>query len=293
MQGALPQTPRVAIRRPGRALSPKTLRRLLIYITIVAVGIIFVLPLLWMVATAFKSSGEWYTLNLIPHRPTLDNFMQLLGYKDAPIVRWFFNSALVATVYAFLNVAISAPAAYAYARLDFKGRDVIFGIMIATLLVPGVVFLIPNYLITFKLGLVNTYGAVIIPGLGGVFGVFFLRQFFLGLPTEIEEAMLMDGANRLRILWSMVIPLSRGALATLFVLGFLANWNDFLWPTITLTTTDILTLPVGIASFAGEYNSFPGVVMAGGIIATIPVLVVFTALQRFIVQSVASAAIKG
>jgi multiple sugar transport system permease protein len=294
MQESIPRTGAAIARRKAGSLSAaQTLRRALLYLVIVVVAILFVAPLAWMVTTAFKPTAEWYLPNLIPYAPTLANFRQLFGAPDAPLPRWFFNSVFVAMAEGLLTLGVCVPAAYAYARMDFKGRNVIFATIVGTLLLPGIISLVPNFLIVNQLGMLNTYWAVLLPGLGSAFGVFFLRQFFLGLPTEMEEAMLIDGANRLRIMWSMVLPLSKGALATLFVISFLASWNDYLWPLIVLTSPSILTLPVGIASFQSEYAQYPGLVMAGSLIATVPCLIIFVALQRFIVQSVASAGIKG
>jgi multiple sugar transport system permease protein len=274
-------------------IAPRTLQKRVLFVIACAVALVVIVPMLWMVSTAFKSSGEWYSPNIIPKHPTWANFQQLFNAPDAPILRWFGNSVFVAATEGFLTLLVCAPAAYAYARLDFRGRNVLFAILVGTLLVPGFIFLVPNFLIMAQLNWLNTYLAVLIPGLGSAFGVFFLRQFFLGLPTEMEEAMLIDGSTRLRILWSLVLPLSKGALATLFVLSVLASWNDYLWPLIVLTSSSILTLPVGLASFQSEYASFPGQVMAGALIASLPVLILYTVLQRFIVQSVASAGIKG
>jgi len=294
MEGTVRQSRTVvSARATSRALTPRALKQIVIYALVALVAIIIVAPLAWMVSTAFKPSAEWYSVNIIPYHPTMDNFRQLFTYPDAPVLRWFVNSVIVATIEGALVLGVCAPAAYAYARLEFKGRKVLFSMIVSTLLVPFVIFLVPDFLIIAQMGLLNSYGAVLIPGLGSAFGVFFLRQFFLGLPTEMEEAMLMDGANRFRILRSLVIPLSKGALATLFVLSLLTSWNDYLWPLLVLTSPDIQTLPVGIASFQSEYANYPGTVMAGGLIATIPVLIVFTVLQKFIVQSVASAGLKG
>jgi multiple sugar transport system permease protein len=291
MQGTIEQG--TAVVRPRTAHRVFTFKRVIHYAVVVAIALIIIAPLAWMVSTAFKPTREWYSPNLIPYQPTLADFRQLFSYPDAPVFRWFLNSVFVATVEGALTLLVCAPAAYAYARMEFRGRNILFGMLVGTLLIPGFVFLVPNFLIISQFGMQNTYWAVLLPGLGSAFGVFFLRQFFLGLPTEMEEAMLIDGASRWRILWSMVVPLSKGALATLFVLSLLASWNDYLWPLIVLTSPTILTLPVGIASFQSEYNSFPGIIMAGALIATIPVLAIFTALQRFIVQSVASAGLKG
>lgn len=282
--------------RPGRAqtlLTPRNVARIALFTVALLVAVLVILPMLWMVSTAFKPSGEWFQPNVIPHNPTLKNFNDLFNAPDAPIMRWLGNSVFVAATEGLLSLLVCAPAAYAYARMEFRGRNVLFSLMIGTLLVPGFVLLTPNFLLINQFGMLNTYWAVLIPGLGSAFGVFFLRQFFLGFSAEMEEAMLIDGANRLRILWSLILPLSKGAMATLFVIAVLASWNDYLWPLIVLTNPSILTLPVGLASFQSEYHSYPGQVMAGAVIASLPVLVLYTALQRFIVQSVASAGVKG
>jgi len=284
----------VAERPRRRIVTRRVCVQAFYYAVAILLAVIVVIPLAWMVAGSLKDLNEAYALRLIPQHPTLDNYRTLFGVRDAPILRWFLNTVLVGGGGAVLLIAVVLPAAYAYARMDFWGRDVMFALLISTFLIPGIIFLVPNFLIVVKLGLLDTYWAVILPPLGGTFGVFFFRQFFLSLPAELEEAMLLDGANRFRILWSLVIPLSKGAMATIVVLTFLGVWNEILWTPLVLNDPNLWTLPVGLISFTGTYGSTnPGVVMAGVCLATLPMVGIFFAMQRFIVESVASVAIKG
>src|SRR5204863_317899 len=199
----------------------------------------------------------------------------------------------VGTSVTVLILVIDALAAYAYARMEFRGKNLLFGLLLATLFLPGMMFLVPNFLTINSLHLLNNYIGVIIPGLAGVFGVFFLRQFFESIPKELEEAARIDGANQFQVFYQVVMPLARPALATLAVITFLASWNDFLWPLLVLQKPDLLTLPPGLRTLQGAYTSEYGQMMAGAVIAAIPVLILYIFLQRFIVQSVASTGLKG
>jgi multiple sugar transport system permease protein len=185
-------------------------------------------------------------------------------------------------------------AAYAYARMEFRGRKLLFGLLLATLVMPQIMFLIPNYITIANLGWLGTYQGVMAPGLSGVFGVFFLRQFFLSLPRELEEAAIVDGANTWQTFTRVVLPLSRGALATLGVITFLESWNNFLWPLlVTGGDRDMQTLPVGLATLQGQYTFDYGKLMAGALVLTLPVLVLFVSAQRFIVRSISTTGLKG
>jgi len=192
-----------------------------------------------------------------------------------------------------LVLVVDSLAAYAYARMEFPGRKALFALLLATLFLPGILFLVPNFLTIFNLHLINNYLGVIIPGLAGVFGVFFLRQFFDSIPKELEEAALIDGASQFQVFYRIVLPLARPALATLGIITFLGSWNDFLWPLLILGQADLLTLPPGLRSLQGAYTSEYGQMMAGAVFAAVPVLILYIALQRFIVQSVATTGLKG
>jgi multiple sugar transport system permease protein len=184
-------------------------------------------------------------------------------------------------------------AAYALARMEFRGRSLIFGVIIGTLFVPGFIFLMPNYLLMNRLGWLDTLLALIVPGAAGAFGVFFLRQFFMSIPRELEESALIDGANTWSILTRIVLPISKSALVTLAVLSFLGNWNDFIWPIFVLFSPERLTLPAGLASLNGAYTTDYPLIMAGATIASVPVLIIYIALQRYIIEGVATSGLKG
>jgi multiple sugar transport system permease protein len=263
------------------------LYQVLRYVLLLAFGLFFVVPLVWMAVTSFKPSAEWLDSNWIPHAPTLDNFTSIFDDPTLPVRRWFLNSFVIATAFTLLILIIDSMAAYAYARMDFRGRKLLFGLLLATLVMPQIMFLIPNYITIANLGWLGTYQGVMAPGLSGVFGVFFLRQFFLSLPRELEEAALVDGANTRQ-------TFSRGALATLGVITFLESWNNFLWPLlVTGGDRDMQTLPVGLATLQGQYTFDYGKLMAGALVLTLPVLVLFVSAQRFIVRSISTTGLKG
>lgn len=280
---------RVEGQRAGRNI----VQLVLLYTLLTLIGLFFVLPLVWMFSTAFKPFAEWVQPNWIPYDPTVENFQSIFADPSVPVVRWFINSLGVATAFTLLILLLDSLAAYAYARMEFPGRDLLFGLLLATLVMPGLMFLIPNYITIARLNGLNTYPGVIAPGLAGVFGVFFLRQFFQGIPKELEEAALIDGASIWTTFFRVVLPLSSGALATLAVITFMTSWNDFLWPLLILNDRVKQTLPVGLATLQGQYTFDYGKLMAGAAVTAVPVLLLYVFLQRYIVQSVAITGLKG
>lgn len=271
------------------------LERAAVYAVLGLAAIIVIVPLLWMLSTSFKLKSQLFLTEIywIPKTITLDNYTKLLNNPATPIVRWFLNTIGVATVSTILVLFIDSLAGYAYARLDFPGRNQIFALLIATLFLPGVMFLVPNFVTTYRLGLLNNYAGVIIPGLAGVFGVFFMRQFFESIPRELEEAAQIDGATTFQTFFQVVLPLARPALATLAVISFLASWNDFLWALLILKDRDLQTLQPGLRTLQGAYTSEYALMMAGAVVVAIPVLIIYAFLQRYIVQSVATTGLKG
>jgi len=277
-----------------RLVGGNPILRIAHYALLLLFGLFFVLPLIWMAITSIKPDNEWLKPNWIPVNPTLGNFQELFADPTLPIARWFFNSFLIAALFTVFILLIDSLAAYAYARLQFRGRNVLFALMLTTLVMPGIMFLIPNYITVATLGWIGTYQGVIAPGLAGVFGVFFMRQFFLSLPRELEEAAYVDGASVFQTFYKVVLPLSRGALATLGVITFLVSWNDFLWPLVMLgTRRDMQTLPVGLATLQGQYVFDYGKLMAGALVLSIPVLLLYAVSQRYIIRSVATTGVKG
>ncbi len=275
-------------RRPG-------LSRWLLYGLLAVLTLIFVSPLLYMLSTSFKTTADAgaATPQWLPPSPTLQAYEAIFGNVATPVVRWLLNSIVAATVQTALILITASMAGYALARIDFRGKRVIFAVIIATLFVPPVILLIPNYLIVGRLGWLNTLLAVIVPGAAGAFGVFFLRQFFLGLPVELEEAARLDGASRWRTFRQVILPLSRPALVTLALLSFLTNWNDFLWPVYVLFSPDIQTLPAGLSTLQNANAVRYDILMAGAVIASAPVLIMYFLAQRYIVEGVGRAGLKG
>ncbi len=273
----------------------KIVRAVLFYAVLCAIAFIILVPLLWMLSTSFKIKSQVITLDIrwIPHPFTWANYQYDLNNPLLPVVQWFFNSLEVASISTIAIVVIDSLAAYAYARMEFPGRTIIFGALLATLFLPGILFLVPNFVTIANLGLLNTYAGVILPGLAGVFGVFFLRQFFATIPKELEEAAMLDGATRFQIYYKVILPLSRPALVTLAIISFVASWNDFLWPLLILNDNEKLTLPPGLSQLQSLYITQYGEMMAGAVIVAVPVLLVYVALQRYIVRSVATTGLRG
>lgn len=279
----------------ARTDTGKLVGRIVTYALMTLLALIFMLPMLWMLSTSLRPKSQLFTqqIHWIPQTWSLESYQKLFSNTAVPIGRWFTNSVLVAIAATVLILIIDSLAAYAYARMEFPGKKLLFSLLLSTLFLPGMMFLVPNFLTINSLHLLNNYLGVIIPGLAGVFGVFFLRQFFESIPKELEEAATIDGANVFQIFFQVVLPLAKPALATLAVITFLASWNDFLWPLLVLQQPEMLTLPPGLRSLQGAYTSEYGQMMAGAVIAAVPVLIIYVALQKYIVQSVASTGIKG
>ncbi|MER6948802.1 carbohydrate ABC transporter permease [Nonomuraea sp. NPDC000554] len=266
------------------------------YTVLVALAVVIAGPLLWALATSLKSQAEATRMppTLLPAKPTTTAYATVFeGTTETPVLRWFANSLITATVHMLLVLVVSSLAAYALARLEFRGKNVMFAVIVGTLLVPGFVLLIPQFLIIDGLGWLDSLTALIVPGAAGAFGVFFLRQFFLALPRELDEAALIEGANHWHIFLRITLPLSRPALATLAVLSFLSNWNDFIWPIYVIFSPDYLTLPPGLSLLQGAYSIHYPVIMAGAALAAVPVLILFALTQRYVIEGISRSGLKG
>jgi len=252
-------------------------------------------PLIWMLSTSFKSTNEMANrdLNVLPRNPTTEGFTSILGADQTPVLRWFFNSMLAATLHTILVLVVCSLAAYALARLDFPGKKFLTAIILATIFVPAISLIIPSYNIVDSLGWLDTMTAIIVPGAAGAFGVFFLRQFFLQLPKELEEAAFLDGANRWQVFFRVILPLSKPALATLGLLSFLTNWNDFLWPLYVLFSPENRTLQAGLATLQSANSVRWDLLMAGAMVASVPVLLLFMVAQRYVIEGVSRSGVKG
>jgi multiple sugar transport system permease protein len=285
-----------ATSKPGGRNAGGLVKKLLTYAALILLTFIFVAPLFWMVSTSLKPNTETTALPLswIPRPFSTEGYSAILNStSQSPALLWFLNSVIAGLANTALILITASMAAYALARMAFRGKRIIFAMIISTLFIPPIILLTPNYQIVDALGWLDTLLAVIVPGAAGAFGVFFLRQFFLSLPKELEEAAMLDGANRYQIFFRIILPLSKAPLATLAVLSFLTNWNDFLWPVYVLFTPGNLTLPPGLSILQGAYSINYAVIMAGGVLASIPVLIVFIFAQKYIIQGVARSGLKG
>ncbi|MCR6031417.1 ABC transporter permease subunit [Nocardioides sp. zg-579] len=272
-----------------------SLGRVLRYTVLVVLTLLFVSPLLFVLITSFKTPGEavqtpptWW-----PNPFSLQAYERIFDATDTPVFRWFLNSMLAATANAALVVVTAALAAYALARLEFRGKRVVLALIVSTLFVPPVILVIPNYEIVGRLYWLDTLVAIIVPTAASAFGVFFLRQFFIGLPRELEESAFLDGANRWQVFTRVVLPLSKPALATLALLSFLTNWNDFLWPVYVLFSPENQTLQAGLSTLQSANAVRYDLLMAGAVVASVPVLLLYLVAQRFVIEGVSRSGVKG
>ena len=269
-------------------------RSLGMYALLGAIAVLMLIPLVWLVSTSLKSPSEnifQYPPQLIPSQPTLGNFVQV--WQTNPFGRYLFNSTLVAALTVGLNLLFCALAAYPLARLQFKGREAIFILVVSTIMIPFQIVMIPLYVLTVQLGLRNTYLGIIFPAIASAFGIFLLRQAFQGVPKELEEAARMDGCSELGLWWYVMIPAIRPALVTLAIFVFIGSWSDFLWPLIVLDRPEYYTLPLGVAQLAGQLNLDWRLVAAGSVISILPIILFFVVMQRYVVPTEAGSGVKG
>jgi multiple sugar transport system permease protein len=263
------------------------------HLVLLPIALMMVVPLVWMTVTSLQTLNETrhYPPTLIPSSLRFKNYTDVL--RDSPFARWFVNTLVVTLAAVVGNLVFCSLAGYAFARIKFFGRGIVFVAILATLMVPFQVTIIPTFLIVRQLGMIDTLGALIVPNLAGAFGIFMLRQFFLTLPIELEEAARIDGASRLGVLMKIVLPLSGPALATLAVITFLWTWNDFLWPLIVISSANNMTLQLGMATFQGAHQSNTNLLMAANVMSVLPMLFVFFVAQRYFIRGIATTGLKG
>ncbi|MGP1385853.1 MAG: carbohydrate ABC transporter permease [Thainema sp.] len=265
------------------------------YLLLGAIALVMLLPLLWLISTSFKSPSEnifQVPPQLIPSEPTFRNYIEV--WRSNPFGRYFWNSTIIAVLTVGLNLLFCSLAAYPLARLTFRGREFLFSLIVSTILIPFQIVMIPLYVLTVNLGLKNTYIGVIFPAIASAFGIFLLRQAFLGVPKELEEAARIDGCSELGIWWHVMLPAVRPALVTLAIFVFIGSWSDFLWPLIVLDDVNYYTLPLGIAQLSGSSFSLDWrLIAAGSVISIAPVILFFVALQQFIVPTESGSGLKG
>ncbi|HYM81589.1 MAG TPA: carbohydrate ABC transporter permease [Candidatus Limnocylindria bacterium] len=273
------------------------MRRLLPALALnLALGLIALLtltPLLWMVSASLMPPGDanMFPPRLLPRNVTFEHYLALFTRLD--LARHLSNSAVIAVLSTTLSVLMNSMAGYAFAKLRFSGRDRVFQILLAALVIPAQVGMLPLFLMLKGMGLVNTATAAVIPFMASVFGIFLVRQYALGIPDDLLDAARLDGAGEFRIFSTIVLPLLRPILVTLAVFTFLSSWNDFMWPLIVLSDEAKYTLPVALANLVGEHVQDTELMMAGSVLTILPVLVVFLALQRWYIRGVMMGSVKG
>lgn len=258
----------------------------------VVAGALTLFPLLWMLSVSLMAPGESSTfpLPLVPRSATLHNYREL--FTQAGIGQYLLNSLLLSCAATVLSLLFNVSAGYAFAKLKFHGRERIFKVMLGALVIPSQVAMLPLFLLLKYLGLVNTYGAVLVPAMAGIFGIFLVRQYALTIPDALLEAARMDGASEFRIFRVIVLPLLTPILVTLGIFTFLGTWNDFMWPLIVLTDKDLYTLPVALASLSREHVQDTELMMAGSVLTILPVLLLFLGLQRYYIQGLLMGSVK-
>ena len=270
-----------------------TSSRLWLYAVLTVGFVAVVTPFVWMILGSFKSSGELRQLppTWWPEAPTLDNYRQLFSEESFP--RYFLNSVLVAAFVTVGNLIFCSMVGYALAKLAFRGKKLVFGLVMGTLLLPGMVTFVPLFVLVANLGLVDSYPGLILPFLVTPFGVFLMRQFIVALPDDLLDAGRVDGASELRIFRQIILPLCGPGLATLGILTFLGSWNNFLWPLVVAQTQEHYTLPVALALFSkGQNVTNYGLLMAGATVVVVPIVIVFLILQRRFIEGIATTGIK-
>ncbi len=268
------------------------LQKILFYGLLLLMTAIYIGPFLFSLSISFNAEQgvfEW-PIKLIPGKWTLGNYQAV--WQDLPFSQWLFNSVLITTIQTIANVFFAALAGFAFARLDFPFKNLLFSILLGSLMIPGIILLVPKFIILNELYLINTYAGLTLPGLVSVVNIFLMKQFFETIPKDLEEAALIDGCSYFRIFWQIFLPVSKPALAAVAIYTFQGSWNEFMWPVIVTTTRDMFTLPVGMAFLKNEFSVQWPLLMAGTILISLPTLAIFLIFQRYFVQGVASAGLK-
>jgi multiple sugar transport system permease protein len=275
----------------GRWGSPGRPTRAIVWTLLLLGGVLMVMPFVYMLSTSLKQNVEVYELSLLPRAPTLANYRRLAAASGFP--RWFLNSLVIAVLTTVSVLFFDSLVGYTLAKFRFRGRRLVFLAILSTLMIPTEMLVLPWYVMSKNLGWLDTYWGIMFPGMMTGFGTFLMKQFFESVPDELLEAARVDGLGEFGIWWRIAMPLVGPALSALAIFTFLGNWTAFLWPLISTTKRELYTLPVGLASFSGEFQTEWEMVMTGASVATLPMLLVFIALQKYIVRGVMLAGLKG
>lgn len=276
----------------SRGINKSTVTFWLVHLALAGAVLLTLFPLLWMLSVSLMPAAEsnQYPPPLLPSRPTLEHYRTL--FERLELARYFCNSLLLAASTTLLSLLFNSLAGYAFAKLNFAGRERIFQGLLAAMLIPSQVAMLPLFLLLKSLGLVNTYGGVLIPGMASIFGIFLIRQYAKSIPDSLLDAARIDGASEFRIYRSLVLPLCRPILATLAIFTFLGSWNDFMWPLVILADDDLYTLPVALANLMGEHALDTELMMAGSVLTVAPVSLLFLLLQKHYIEGLVLGSVK-
>lgn len=269
------------------------MRRMIVYTVLVLFAVLCLVPVVWLVVSAFKANADFQAYAFLPpaDRLTIGNFPSL--FDQMPFLRFMMNSFFVAGVTVIVQLFFSSLGGYALAKFDFAGKRAVMGLMLATMMIPGPVLLAPMYELIYHLGLIDSHLGLIVPGMVNVFGMFLFRQSMLGLPDEMLQAARIDGCSEFQIFWHVVLPVSRPIVGAFCLIAFMGTWNSFLWPQIILQTSDRFTLPIGLNQMVGVYEADYGALMAGTLLAVLPVVALFFLLQKEFIAGLTKGAVKG
>ncbi len=276
--------------RKKRTIHPATI---VINAILLVMVVLTAIPYIYMALSAFKENSEIFgePLTLWPRKPTLQNMVGLLD--QAPYLRWYLNTAIVALLTTLSSVLLASLAGFAFAKYEFRFKNLLFTLLLATILVPFQVLLVPQFQIIRTLGWFNTYQALVVPHAVGAFGIFLMRQYTLAVPNDLLDAGRIDGASEFGLWWRVVLPIVRPGLAVLAILAFTANWNDFFWPMIVTTETSMFVINLGLAALVGPYDYQYGILLSGALLASLPVIIVFLIFQRQFIEGLTAGAVKG
>ncbi len=273
-------------------VSGKAVKTLLLHLALIAAVALTLFPLLWMLSVSLMSADEAnrFPPPILPASPSLEHYRMLFARLD--IARYALNSFCIAAAVTVLSLLFNSMAGYAFAKLRRAGRDRLFGLLLAAMVIPSQVAMLPLFLMLKELGLVNSYGGIVVPGMASIFGIFLIRQHALSIPDSLLDAARIDGAGEFRIYWSLVLPLCKPILVTLATFTFMGTWNDFMWPLVILTDSDFYTLPVALANLMGEHAMDTELMMAGAVLTVLPVILLFLVLQKYYIEGLVLGSVK-
>ncbi|WP_127582069.1 carbohydrate ABC transporter permease [Paenibacillus koleovorans] len=273
----------------------KRLIKLLVTVAVTALGILMLMPFLWMLSASLKLPAEvfQFPIRWIPEHPRFENYKFVWTNKYYPFSLFFFNSIKVTVLTILGTLLVSAAAAYAFAKIEFRGKNIIFLVYLTTLMIPHQVTLVPRFILFNWFGVYDTHWTLILPGMFNIIGIFLLRQIFMGIPKDFSESAFIDGAGHFSIFWRIVIPLAKPGFVSLIILSFVWNWNNYLDPLIFLTSKELFTIPVGLQALLDQEGIRTNLVMAGATCAVLPIMLVFLLFQKYFIQGIASSGVKG